>query len=282
MTNDGTSGATGVTLTDALPGGRDLRLGHRRGHAGQRCPDLPPRQPGRQRQPPRSPIVVHAHSDRHADQQRQCRSTTDRPDADEQQASATRPPPVADLVVTATASGNAPCSGDAGTQRDLHPHRRPTTARAAATGVTLTDTLPAGVTFVSATGGVTPVNGVLTFNLGTSPRQHHGHHRRHSHLRRHAQCSATAGMAQTDLNPADNSLTKSTTVTAVPPVVVDGPHVTNVQRFGFHARPTTLVLRFNEALDPTRAQDVANYRIVGPAASRSRSPQPCTTPRRTR
>src|SRR5262249_8068428 len=36
-----------------------------------------------------------------------------------------------------------------------------------ATGVTLTDTLPAGVTFVSATGGVTPVGGVLTFPLGT-------------------------------------------------------------------------------------------------------------------
>ncbi len=44
----------------------------------------------------------------------------------------------------------------------------------------------------------------------------------------------------------------------------DGPHVTNVQRFGFHAQPTTLVLRFNEALDPTRAQNVDNYRIVGP------------------
>jgi uncharacterized repeat protein (TIGR01451 family) len=38
---------------------------------------------------------------------------------------------------------------------------------AAATGVTLTDTLPAGVTFVSATGGVTPVGNTLTFNLGS-------------------------------------------------------------------------------------------------------------------
>jgi uncharacterized repeat protein (TIGR01451 family)/CSLREA domain-containing protein len=33
---------------------------------------------------------------------------------------------------------------------------------------TLTDTLPTNATFVSATGGVTPVNGVLTFNLGNS------------------------------------------------------------------------------------------------------------------
>jgi uncharacterized repeat protein (TIGR01451 family) len=37
----------------------------------------------------------------------------------------------------------------------------------AATGVTLTDRLPAGVTFVSATGGMTPSGGVVTFDLGT-------------------------------------------------------------------------------------------------------------------
>jgi uncharacterized repeat protein (TIGR01451 family) len=37
----------------------------------------------------------------------------------------------------------------------------------AATGVTLTDQLPAGATFVSATGGVTPSNGALAFDLGT-------------------------------------------------------------------------------------------------------------------
>ena len=37
----------------------------------------------------------------------------------------------------------------------------------AATGVKLTDRLPKGVTFVSATGGVTPSDGVLTFDLGT-------------------------------------------------------------------------------------------------------------------
>ena len=36
-----------------------------------------------------------------------------------------------------------------------------------AANTTVTDTLPAGVTFVSATGGVTPVNNILTFSLGT-------------------------------------------------------------------------------------------------------------------
>src|SRR5262249_25605287 len=36
-----------------------------------------------------------------------------------------------------------------------------------ATGVTLTDTLDSGATFISASGGVTPAGRVLTFNLGT-------------------------------------------------------------------------------------------------------------------
>jgi hypothetical protein len=35
-----------------------------------------------------------------------------------------------------------------------------------------------------------------------------------------------------------------------------------VQRFGFHARPTTLVLTFDTELDALRAQNTANYQIV--------------------
>jgi hypothetical protein len=34
-----------------------------------------------------------------------------------------------------------------------------------------------------------------------------------------------------------------------------------VQRFGFHTQPTTLVLTFSTALDPTSAEDVANYKL---------------------
>ena len=36
-----------------------------------------------------------------------------------------------------------------------------------ATGVVLTDTIPADVSFVSATGGITPSGDTLTFNIGT-------------------------------------------------------------------------------------------------------------------
>jgi uncharacterized repeat protein (TIGR01451 family) len=39
-----------------------------------------------------------------------------------------------------------------------------------ATGVALTDLLPKGVKVVSATGGVKPINKVLTFHVGTMPR----------------------------------------------------------------------------------------------------------------
>ncbi|WP_435015620.1 choice-of-anchor Q domain-containing protein [Tundrisphaera sp. TA3] len=47
-------------------------------------------------------------------------------------------------------------------------------------------------------------------------------------------------------------------------VVADGaaPRVASLSRFGFHARPTVLVLRFDRALDPTSAEFVRNYRIV--------------------
>ena len=61
-----------------------------------------------------------------------------------------------------------------------------------------------------------------------------------------------------------NDLPSTSTLVTQVFTSVDGPHVTNVQRFGFHTQPTTLVLQFNEALDPTRAEDVANYQIVGP------------------
>ena len=61
-----------------------------------------------------------------------------------------------------------------------------------------------------------------------------------------------------------NDLPSTSTLVTQVVTPVDGPHVTNVQRFGFHAQPTNLVLQFNEALDPTRAQNVANYQIVGP------------------
>jgi hypothetical protein len=50
----------------------------------------------------------------------------------------------------------------------------------------------------------------------------------------------------------------------VSPETIDGPRVVSIQRDGYHAMPTRLVIDFNDALDPTSAQDPHNYRITGP------------------
>lgn len=52
------------------------------------------------------------------------------------------------------------------------------------------------------------------------------------------------------------------TPTPTPTPVGAGPAVTGLVRFGFHTQPTSLVLTFSTPLDPSRAQDVSNYRIV--------------------
>jgi hypothetical protein len=58
----------------------------------------------------------------------------------------------------------------------------------------------------------------------------------------------------------------ATTAALVSPTAVggDGPIVLSLQRFGIHLQPTTLVLTFNEPLEPARARDLANYRLVAP------------------
>ncbi|MBX6313452.1 MAG: right-handed parallel beta-helix repeat-containing protein [Isosphaeraceae bacterium] len=83
-----------------------------------------------------------------------------------------------------------------------------------ALGVLLTDTLPAGVTFVSATGGATPVEGVLTFNLGTMAP---GASATISILVRPNATGVIANSARvtsrsTDPDPSNNTATQETTV----------------------------------------------------------------------
>jgi uncharacterized repeat protein (TIGR01451 family) len=129
---------------------------------------------------------------------------------------------------------------------------------AGATGVTLTDTLPSGVLFVSATGGVQPVNGVLTFAIGNLAA---GGTARFTIVVTPTAAGtltdqARVGGDQNDPTPADNNVSPLTTVSPA------GPAATSVHRFGFHAQPTRLVPTFDEPLDPARAQDPGNYRIV--------------------
>jgi hypothetical protein len=47
--------------------------------------------------------------------------------------------------------------------------------------------------------------------------------------------------------------------------VASSPIIVSLKRYGFHMRPTVLVLKFSEALDPARAQDAKNYKVLSPS-----------------
>jgi hypothetical protein len=57
---------------------------------------------------------------------------------------------------------------------------------------------------------------------------------------------------------------------AVPAPAVDGPQVVSVKRYGVHAKRTTLVVSFNEALDLASAVNLNNYSLTGPGHHRDR------------
>ncbi len=72
---------------------------------------------------------------------------------------------------------------------------------------------------------------------------------------------------------SNGSIVATATATVTSGVITtatDGPQVTQVLRFGIHWEPTTLVLDFDQALDPTAAQNVNNYVIIGPGGRRDR------------
>jgi hypothetical protein len=65
-----------------------------------------------------------------------------------------------------------------------------------------------------------------------------------------------------------NVATVSITVAAQSSPSSDGPRIISVKRYGYHTMPTTLVLAFDQPLDPTTAEDVKNYVILGPDGRR--------------
>jgi type VI secretion system secreted protein VgrG len=86
-----------------------------------------------------------------------------------------------------------------------------------------------------------------------------------------AHYSGDAAYAASDSNPVDQTVSPLQTGnlgTSMPPppspsqAAADGPVVTGVQRFGFHAMPTRVVITFDEPLAAGPAQDPANYQIV--------------------
>jgi uncharacterized repeat protein (TIGR01451 family) len=147
-------------------------------------------------------------------------------------------------------SGTAPGSGTVGTDV-TYTLTATNNGTATATGVTLVDTLPSGVRFVSATGGVMPVDGVLTFAIGNLAA---GADVRFTVVVAPTvagMLTDTAGVSlnQVDPTPGDNSITLTTAIASV-------------QRMGIHGQPTTLVLRFGAPVDAGWAQNTGNYDLV--------------------
>ena len=79
-----------------------------------------------------------------------------------------------------------------------------------------------------------------------------------------------AGTGTVDVTVMTYGGTSPTTSADLFTYTIDGPRVTAVQRFGFHAQPTFLVISFNSALDPVPATKVSNYLITGPNGRRIR------------
>jgi uncharacterized repeat protein (TIGR01451 family) len=148
---------------------------------------------------------------------------------------------------------------------------------AAATAVSLVDTLPSGVTFSSSgasQGTVSQTNGKVTASVGT--------------LNSGQSATVTIAVTPTATGTVTNSgtvtsavpdpfltnNTASTTVTVsqgTTPPTDTGPTVTSLVRTGVHRQPTHIVLTFNSALDATRAQTLSNYSLVIPGTHHNRT-----------
>jgi autotransporter-associated beta strand protein len=69
---------------------------------------------------------------------------------------------------------------------------------------------------------------------------------------------------------ADDSPSRSSSqiqvvsATTSAPVDTDGPRIVSMKRYGYHMIPTRIVLTFDQALDAVTAEDVKDYRIIGP------------------
>ena len=74
-----------------------------------------------------------------------------------------------------------------------------------------------------------------------------------------------AGIMDIAGNAVSNNQTLSFSVVTT---LDSGPQVVSVQRFGFHAQPTSIVITFNQDLNPTSASNVNAYEIWAPGHDR--------------
>jgi hypothetical protein len=81
---------------------------------------------------------------------------------------------------------------------------------------------------------------------------------------------ATVTVLVTSLSTGQTTTLTASITSGASVVVSDGPQITSLKRYGIHMNPTTIVLTFNQPLDTTRAQDVREYHLVGPAGHKIR------------
>jgi uncharacterized repeat protein (TIGR01451 family) len=248
VTNNGTAGATGVTLSDTIPSGvtfvsatggvtpvggvLNFSIGSLAAGASTSV----------------TIVVAAKAAGTLTDSASTAMSQTDPTPADN---SVTLTTAVASQTAPDLAlSGTAPKSGTVGTNV-TYTLTATNNGTGSATGVTLVDTLPSGATFVSATGGVTPVNGVLTFAIGNLA----------AGARTSFTIVVTPTAAGTLTNPARVSMNQIDP-TPGDNTVSDTTMIASVHRMGMHGQPTTLVLNFGAPVDAAWAQNTDNYQLV--------------------
>jgi uncharacterized repeat protein (TIGR01451 family) len=176
-------------------------------------------------------------------------------------------PQQADLALVKTASDPSPTVGETITYTLTVSNAGPN----AATNVQVTDHLPSGLQFVSATpsqGAYDPALGLWSVGTVTvgSPTMLLI---RAKVVSAGAQTNAATITHSDQFDPSPTNRTDGMVILAmpaIPPVSGPSPTVTSLRRFGFHAQPTQFVLTFSSALDPARAEDIRNYTLapIGP------------------
>ena len=177
-------------------------------------------------------------------------------------------PQQADLTLSKTVNDPTPSVGETITYTVTLSNSGPN----AATNVQVTDHLPSGLTFVSASpsqGAYDPGLGI--WNVGMVAVGAPATLRIQAMVVSPGSQANAATITHADqFDPSSSDITDGLVVIAmpaiVPPVTVPAPTVASLQRFGFHEQPTQFVLTFTSALDPARAQDIRNYTLapIGP------------------
>jgi uncharacterized repeat protein (TIGR01451 family) len=167
--------------------------------------------------------------------------------------------PVADLAVTKTVNDATPHVGDTITFTVTLHNFGPSEA----TNVAVTDKLPSGLTFVSATpqqGMYNSATGVWT--VGTVVDSANLTLAVTAIANSAGQLVNDATITHSDQFDSNLSNNTSSVTVVVTPAISVPVTVVSLKRFGFHEQPTVLVAAFSGALDAASAQDLSNYSLV--------------------